>query len=133
MAVVPVPQAVAQHYEDILTGLYGQKPTGAAIWRKRRAALALLDRLRAKVPELSGGRLDLEELIPRVLMFEQGRVVMPEDEQDLMKAAMADEVRNASRLATVSAFYLVRKGCSTASTASPFPPVIRAAGTGIRC
>ncbi|MCZ1008348.1 lonely Cys domain-containing protein [Streptomyces lydicus] len=94
----------------MLTDLYGRKPTRAALWTKRRAGLALLDRLRAKVPELSGGLLDLDELAPRVLMFEQGRVVMPEDEHDLMKAAMADEVRDASRLETVSAFHMVRKG-----------------------
>ncbi|WP_421106959.1 lonely Cys domain-containing protein [Streptomyces sp. NEAU-S77] len=100
------PYDAEAHFGQILRGLFGQQPapTGA------REALRRLNALRAGVPALRGGPMDLDAVARHVLMLAENAPVTWDDRGDLLRVAMDPAMENAPSLRRLSAFYLKLKG-----------------------
>ncbi|MBP2068828.1 lonely Cys domain-containing protein, partial [Streptomyces iranensis] len=107
----PVPSAVPTapydpeaHYAQIMRDLYGGPQPGVP------EALRRLNALRAGVPELRGGPLDLDALTRYVLSLPDNAPLTWAERADLLRVASDPEVANATRLTEFAAFYLGLKG-----------------------
>ncbi|MYQ66921.1 MULTISPECIES: lonely Cys domain-containing protein, partial [unclassified Streptomyces] len=96
------PQA---HYDTLMRSLYGPHEAPGA-----RDALRRLNALRAGVPALRGGPLDLDPLARYVLSLNPGTTITSTDRAELMGIAMDPAVTGATRLTQLAAFHLHSKG-----------------------
>ncbi|WP_137022884.1 lonely Cys domain-containing protein, partial [Streptomyces albus] len=92
------------HYHAIMLQLYGQ-PRPAALGALRR-----LNALRAGVPALRGGPLDLRALARYVFSLDANAPVGPAEYTELLRLAADPATAHARRLAQLGAFHLLSRG-----------------------